>query len=358
MNTPFEIVIADRKIGRRHPVYIVAEMSANHNQEFNHAVDILYAAKEVGADAVKLQTYTADTITIKSDEPCFQIQGGTAWDGRTLYELYQEAYTPWEWQPNLKKIADKIGIDLFSSAFDATAVDFLEVMGVPVHKISSFELVDIPLIQKMAATRKPLIMSTGMANDEEIGEAVVAAQAAGARGIVLLKCTSAYPARPEEMNLRAIPYLEKTYGVPVGLSDHTLGIAVPVAAVALGACLIEKHFILSRESGGADSHFSLEPDEFREMVQAVRTVEKAVGAVRSTLAVREETMRMFRRSLFVVKDVKAGEVLTEDCVRSIRPGAGLAPKYLPQVIGCKATRDLTRGMPLDWDMFKKQGEIE
>jgi pseudaminic acid synthase len=237
--------IRGRDIGLGKRVYIIAELSANHNQDFEQSVALIHAAKEAGADAVKLQTYTPDTLTIPSDREYFRIGGGTLWDGRTLYDLYHEAYMPWEWQPKLKKIADEIGIDLFSTAFDATAVDFLEEMGVPVHKVASFEIVDIPLIEKMARTGKPLIISTGMATLGEIEEAVQVARRAGATQIALLKCTSAYPALPEEMNLRTIPHLAEAFGVPVGLSDHTLGIAVPVAAVALGACIVEKHFTLS-----------------------------------------------------------------------------------------------------------------
>lgn len=342
--------IKGRRIGSDCPVYIVAEMSANHNQSFDQAVRILYAAKEAGADAVKLQTYTPDTITIPSDREYFRIGGGTLWDSRTLYNLYQEAYMPWEWQPKLKEIADEIGLDLFSTAFDPSAVDFLEQMGVPVHKVSSFEIVDIPLIEKMAGTGKPLIISTGMATLGEIEEAMEAARRAGAEQIALLKCTSAYPAPPEEMNLRTIPHMSQAFGVPVGLSDHTLGIAVPVAAVALGACIVEKHFTLSRDIPGPDSAFSLEPQEFKTMVEAIRTVEKALGKVHYGVSEREAKSRVFRRSLFVVKDVKAGEVFTEENVRSIRPGHGLSPKHLKEVIGRKASRNIDQGTPFSWEL--------
>jgi N-acetylneuraminate synthase len=258
---------------------------------------------------------------------------------------------PWEWQPKLKKIADEIGIVLFSTAFDPTAVDFLEEMGVPVHKVASFEIVDIPLIEKMARTGKPLIISTGMATLGEIEEAVQAARRAGATQIALLKCTSAYPAPPEEMNLRTIPHLAEAFGVPVGLSDHTLGIAVPVAAVALGACIVEKHFTLSRDIPGPDSAFSLEPQEFKAMVEAIRTVEKALGTVYYGVSEQEARSRAFRRSLFVVRDMKAGEVFTEENVRSIRPGYGLPPKYLQDVLGHLASRDIERGTPLSWDLL-------
>jgi N-acetylneuraminate synthase len=345
------IEINGRRVGYGYPVYIVAELSANHNQNFEQAVALIHAAKEAGADAVKLQTYTPDTLTIPSEKEYFRIGGGTLWDGRTLYDLYSEAYMPWEWQPKLKEIADEIGIDLFSTAFDPTAVDFLEQMGVPVHKVASFEIVDIPLIEKMARTGKPMIISTGMATLGEIEEAVQAARRAGATQIALLKCTSAYPAPPEEMNLRTIPHLAEAFGVPVGLSDHTLGIAVPVAAVALGACIVEKHFTLSRDIAGPDSAFSLEPHEFKAMVEAIRTVEKALGKVHYGITEQEAKSRVFRRSLWVVKDMKAGEMFTEENVRSIRPGYGLHPRHLNDVLGRRAVRDIKRGTPLSWELI-------
>ena len=345
------IQIGNRQIGPGCPVYAVAEMSANHNQDFDQAVKILHAAKEAGADAVKLQTYTPDTMTIRSDKEYFRIGKGTLWEGKTLYQLYKEAYTPWEWQLKLKEIADEIGIDLFSTAFDPTAVDFLEEMGVPVHKVASFEIVDIPLIKKMASTGKPLIISTGMATLSEIEEAVQAARKAGTTEIALLKCTSAYPAPPEEINLRTIPHLAEAFGVPVGLSDHTLGIAVPVAAVALGACIVEKHFTLSRDIPGPDSAFSLEPQEFKAMVEAIRVAEKALGKVSYEVGEREAASRVFRRSLFVVKDMKAGEVFTHENVRSIRPGYGLPPKFLKEVLGRRAACDIKAGTPLEWRMI-------
>ena len=348
---PF-IEIGEKKVGPEQRVYIVAEMSANHNQDFDQAVELLKAAKEAGADAVKLQTYTPDTLTIRSDKEYFRIGKGTLWEGKTLYELYSEAYMPWEWQPKLKKIADEIEIDLFSTAFDPTAVDFLEDMGVPVHKVASFEIVDIPLIEKMARTGKPLIISTGMAMLDEIEEVVQAARKAGATQIALLKCTSAYPAPPEEMNLRTIPHLTEAFHVPVGLSDHTLGIAVPVAAVALGACIVEKHFTLSRDIPGPDSAFSLEPHEFKTMVEAIRTAEKALGEVRYEVGEQEAKSRVFRRSLFVVKDMKAGEIFTEENLRSIRPGYGLHPKHLKDVLGRRAIQDIKKGTPLGWNLIE------
>jgi len=345
------ISIGRRRIGSGHPTYIVAELSANHCQQFDEAVKLIKAAKKAGADAVKLQTYTPDTLTIQSDAPELRISGGTPWDGKTLYELYSEAYMPWHWQPKLKKVADDLGIDLFSTPFDKTAVDFLGKMGVPAYKIASFEIVDIPLIEYVASMGKPIIMSTGMATLDEIDEAVSAARKAGATQIALLKCTSAYPALPEEMNLRTIPHLAKKFGVPVGLSDHTLGIAVPVAAVALGACIIEKHFTLSRSVPSPDSAFSLEPDEFRAMVKAIRTAGKALGQVRYEISEQEEKSRVFRRSLFVVKDMQAGEVFTQENVRSIRPGYGLPPKHLAGVLGRQALCNIYRGTPLKWELI-------
>ncbi len=347
---PKTFSIANRPIGPGHPTYIIAELSANHNQDFDQAVKILEAARNAGADAVKIQTYTADTITMRSDREEFQVKGGTLWDGRTLHDLYQEAFTPWEWQPKLKAIADGWNLPLFSSAFDSTAVDFLEAMHVPAHKIASPELVDIPLIQKMARTGKPLIMSTGMATIEEIEEALTAARAAGAQQIALLKCTSAYPAAPAEMNLRTIPEMARRFDVPVGLSDHTMGIEVPVAAVALGACILEKHLTLARDLKGPDSEFSLDPTEFRNLVQAVRNAEQSLGAIHFGVSGREEATRRFRRSLFVVADIKRGETFTPETVRSIRPAQGLHPRHLPEVLGRRAARDLTSGTPLAWEM--------
>jgi pseudaminic acid synthase len=346
------------QIGKRHvapgaPIYIVAELSANHNQSFDQAVKIIKAAKEAGADAIKLQTYTPDTITIRCDREEFRIGGGTLWDGRNLYELYGEAYTPWEWHPRLKQVANDLGMDLFSTPFDASAVDFLEEMDVPAYKVASFELVDIQLIEKMASTGKPLIMSTGMATIEEIDEAVQAARAAGATQIALLKCTSAYPASPDDMNLRTILELARRFDVPVGLSDHTMGIAVPVTAVALGACVIEKHLTLSRALPGPDSAFSLEPQEFKAMVDAVRISEQALGKVHFGASPQELKSRIFRRSLFVVQDLKQGQPFSDNNVHSIRPGHGLHTRHLREVLGKHATRDIERGTPLSWDLVAK-----
>jgi pseudaminic acid synthase len=346
------IKIGKRTIGTAHPVYIIAEVSANHHQNFDEALKIIRAAKEGGADAVKLQTYTADTMTIASDRPEFRIEG-TIWHGRNLHELYGEAYTPWEWQPRLKDAANDLGLDLFSTPFDETAVDFLERMKVPAYKLASFEVVDIPLIQKIVRTGKPLIMSTGMATLEEIDEAVGAARMAGAEQIALLKCTSAYPASPEEMNLRTIPEIARRFELPVGLSDHSMSPAVPVTAVALGASIIEKHLTLSRSQPGPDSAFSLEPQEFKAMVGAVRTAEKALGTVHFGADGNEAGSRVFRRSLFVVKDVERGEAFTAQNVRSIRPGHGLHTRHLPEVLGRHAVHDIERGTPLSWDLVDR-----
>ena len=347
---PGVITINGRSIGDGYPSYIVAEMSANHNQDYEQAVQLLHAAKDSGADAVKLQTYTADTLTIDCDNKYFQIHG-TLWDGRNLHDLYGEAYTPWEWHPKLKEEADRLGIDLFSSAFDTTAVTFLENMGVPAHKVASFEIVDLPLLRRIASTGKPIIMSTGMANMSEIYEAVQTIQDGGGEQLAILKCNSGYPAKPNEMNIRTIPHLAEAFAVPVGLSDHTLGIETAVAAVALGACIIEKHFTLSRSVPGPDSAFSLEPNELKSMVDSIRTVEAALGKIHYGTSESETKSRGFRRSLFIVQDVKMGEVFTDSNVRSIRPGDGLHTRYLPEIIGRRAVRNITRGTPLSWDLI-------
>jgi pseudaminic acid synthase len=347
----YDIAIGNRNVGHGNPVYIIAELSANHNQDFDQAVQLIKAAKEAGADAIKLQTYTPDTITIDCDNEYFRIRKGSIWEGKNLCELYREAYTPWKWQPKLKEIANGLGMDLFSSPFDKTAVDFLEKIDVPAYKIASFELVDIPLIQYVAATGKPILMSTGMATLAEIDEAVITAKKAGCKEIALLKCTSAYPAKPEEMNLRTIPHMAEAFGLPVGLSDHTLGIAVPIAAVALGACIVEKHFTLSRAVPGPDSSFSLEPQEFKAMVDAIRTTEKAFGKISYEVTEHEAASRIFRRSLFVVKDMKAGDVFTENNLRCIRPGYGLHTRHLGDILGKRASIDIEKGTPLERPMI-------
>lgn len=327
----------------------MAEVSANHNHSFDQAVAILKTAKTAGADAVKLQTYRPDTITIDCDNEYFQIKG-TIWNGRNLYELYAEAYTPWEWQPKLKEIAEELGLDFFSTPFDDTAVDFLEDMQVPAYKVASFENGDLLLLSKILRTGKPIIMSTGMATLAEIDEAVRTTRHTPGSQLALLKCTSAYPARPEEMNLSTIPHLEEAFDVPVGLSDHTLGVAIPAAAVTLGACIIEKHLTLSRSTPGPDSAFSLEPDEFKAMVESVRITEKALGRVQYGTVQGEAASRGFRRSLFIVKDIQAGEKFSAVNVRSIRPGHGLHTRYYHNIIGRCASRDVKRGTPLSWDL--------
>jgi pseudaminic acid synthase len=332
-------------------LYIIAELSANHNGSLERATASIRAVAETGADAVKLQTYTADTLTIDCDNEYFKIGGGTLWDGRTLYDLYKEAYTPWEWHAELQEVAQACGLEFFSTPFDDTAVDFLEELNVPMHKVASFELVDIPLLKKIGSTKKPVIMSTGMATEEEIQEALDALRLTGCPEVTLLKCTSAYPAKPEDANLNTLSDMATKFGCKVGLSDHTLGIAVPVAAVALGARVIEKHFTLSRADGGADSGFSLEPAEFKAMVEAVRITEKALGEVRYGGSAGDERSKVFRRSLFVVKNIKAGEIFTPENVRSIRPGQGLPPKFYEAILGKISATDIARGTPLAWDQI-------
>lgn len=347
-----EIKIGKRNIGNDNPVFIIAELSANHLQNFDLAVDTIKAIKESGADAIKLQTYTPDTITIDSDNEYFQIKQDTLWDGKTLYELYKEAYTPWEWQPKLKELAEELGLIVFSSPFDRTAVDFLEEMNVPAYKVASFEITDIPLIEYIASKGKPVIISTGISTLSDIEEAVNACKRMGNHQISLLKCTSAYPAPFKEMNLRTIPNLKDTFKAVVGISDHTLGISVPIASVALGAKIIEKHFILDRNMGGPDAAFSLEPEDFRSMVKAVKEVESALGEVSYELTEKIKKSREFSRSLFIVEDVKAGDKLTPENVRSVRPGFGLHPRYLDRILGRKAKKDIKKGTPLDWDLVE------
>jgi pseudaminic acid synthase len=341
------ITVAGRTIGPGHPCYIIAEMSANHGHSFEKALEVVRAAKEAGVDAIKLQTYTPDTLTIDCRRPEFMVGKGTLWEGKNLHDLYAEAYTPWEWQPELKKEAERLGMHCFSTPFDDTAVDFLERMEVPAHKVASFELVDTELLRKVALTGKPVIMSTGMATFEEISEAVQNLRTSGCTQLALLKCTSAYPSMPEDMNLRTIPHLAESFDVPVGLSDHTMGTDVPVAAVALGACIIEKHLTLRRSDGGPDGAFSLEPEEFRAMVEAVRTAEKALGRVVYDMTDKEKASRVFRRSLFVVKDMKAGDTFSRENVRSIRPGYGLPVRDLSRVLGRRTPVDVERGTPLN-----------
>lgn len=331
------------------PVFIVAEVSANHGRSFNRAVALIRKAKQCGADAVKFQAYTPDTLTINADNRYFRIKH-PKWGGQTLYELYKKAYTPWSWFKNLKSIADDLGIVFFSTVFDKAAVDLLEEINAPIHKISSFELVDLSLIDYAARTGKPLILSTGMADIGEIHEAVATARDAGAKEITLLKCVSSYPARPEEMNLKTITHMTELFQCPVGLSDHGLGIGVSVSAVAMGACAIEKHFTLSREIKTPDAFFSIEPRELKELVENIRIVQRAKGEVRYGLTDGERKSRAFRRSLFVVKDVSKGDTLTQENVRSIRPANGLSPKYLGLVLGRTAGKNIKKGTPLRWDL--------
>ncbi|MEH6835066.1 MULTISPECIES: pseudaminic acid synthase [Falsihalocynthiibacter] len=342
--------IAGRSIGTEHSPYIIAELSGNHNGDLDRALALVDAAATTGADAVKLQTYTADTITIDVDRPEFRISGGL-WDGRSLHELYQEASTPWDWHEALFARAKSYNLHCFSSPFDPTAVDFLAGFNVPAYKIASFELVDTPLIRKVATQGKPMIMSTGVANYAEIEDALGAAREGGATEICLLHCISAYPAKPEEMRLGTIEALAKAFGVTVGLSDHTLGSAVAVASIARGATVIEKHMTLARADGGPDADFSLEPDEFTQLVADCRMAHAALGEPRFDRAGVGGTNATFRRSLYIVEDVAEGAVLTDENLRSIRPGLGLAPKHLPSALGKTANRTLKRGEPLAWDMF-------
>lgn len=346
---PGVIAIGGRPTGEGFPVYVVAEVSANHNQKYDRAAAIVEAAAKAGADAVKLQTYTPDTLTIDCDNQYFRLGGDSPWAGKTLYELYGEAFTPWEWQPRLKKLAEDLGIQCFSTPFDETAVDFLEKMDVPAYKIASFELTDMPLLRKAASAGKPVIASTGTATLEEIDEAVETLEASGAGGVALLKCTSAYPARPEEMNLRAIPFLMERYRLPVGLSDHSLGDGVACAAVAAGACIVEKHITLSRADGGPDSGFSMEAHEFAEMVKKIRDTERVMGSVTFHGEMGEKSNRVLRRSIFVVEDIHAGEPFTRANIRIIRPGHGLAPRHFDEILGRRAACDIARGTPLTWN---------
>lgn len=342
--------IANRKIGKGCKPYIIAEMSGNHNGDINRAIELLRAAKESGADAVKLQTYTADTITINHDSEEFMIRGGL-WDGAKLYDLYEQAHTPWDWHKTLFEEAKNLGITIFSSPFDPTAVDFLESLNAPAYKIASFELIDLPLIRKVASTGKPMIMSTGNANLGEIEEAVAAARGAGAKDIVILHCTSGYPTPASQANISTMAVMREAFGVEVGLSDHTMDIGVSVAAVALGACVIEKHFTLSRADGGVDSAFSLEKEELKSLVENCEMAFEAVGKPNFISTEAELQTKCHRRSLYVVKDIKEGEIFTSEHVRSIRPGNGILPKYLDDVLGKKAKKDITFGTPLNFNMF-------
>lgn len=346
-----EFKIGSTMVGENHPCFCVAEMSGNHLKDYDRAVEIIHAAKEAGADAIKLQTYTADSLSVDSDRECFVNHGGL-WDGMTEYQLYQEASTPWEWQPKLKEIAEGIGLECFSSPFDFAAVDFMRECDMPAYKIASYEINDIPLIRKAAGTHRPIILATGVAHVEDIERALDVCREEGNDEVMLLKCVSAYPTPYEEINLRMIPTLAKTYGCAVGLSDHSMGSVVPVAAAALGIKMVEKHLTLRRSDGGPDGAFSMEPEEFKEMVTNIRIVEKALGVSEYKLTEKQEKERRGSRSLFVVKDIKAGEMLTPDNVRSIRPHDGLHTMYYEEVLGKTAVCDVEMGTPLRWEMIK------
>ena len=324
-------------------VYIVAELSANHGHKLENALASVHAAKAAGADAIKIQTYTADTITLDCDKPDFQVNSGTMWDGVTLHQLYEQAYTPWEWHKAIFDEAKRVGIDCFSTPFDKTAVDFLEELGNPIYKIASFEITDIPLIEYAASKHKPIVISTGIATPDDIQLALDACKRVGNEDVTLLHCVSAYPAPMELVNLRTMMDMATRYGVRVGLSDHTMGADVAIAAVALGATMVEKHFILDRAIGGLDAAFSMQQDEFASMVQSIRNVEKALGMVAYKTDPAAIKGREFSRSLYVAEDMKAGDVITEKNVRSVRPGYGLAPKYLPELLGKRVNRDLKKG---------------
>lgn len=343
--------IGSRDVEQGGRPYLIAEMSGNHNHSLDRALEIVDAAAAAGADAIKLQTYTAETMTLNLSTPDFVISDPKSlWDGQQLYDLYDQAHTPWGWHKPIMARAAQHNMHCFSSPFDATAVDFLESLDVPAYKIASFEMVDLPLIQRVAKTKKPMIISTGMANVSEIGEAVAAAKDAGAQDIVLLKCTSTYPSTPENSNLRTIPNFRDTFGCDVGLSDHTMGCGVAVASVALGACVIEKHFTLARADGGVDSAFSMEPHEFRMMREECDRAWQAMGDITYGVSA-EEGSRQFRRSLYIAVDVRAGEILTEEHVRAIRPGFGLPPKFRDNFVGKRVHRNLTAGTRVTWDIL-------
>lgn len=348
MSAPF-IEIAGRKIGPEHSPYVICELSGNHNGSLERCLAMVDAAADTGCDAIKIQTYTADTITLDVDRPEFKIHGGL-WDGRTLYELYEEAHTPFEWHAAIFERAKQRGVTIFSSPFDETAVDLLDSLGAPAFKIASFEAVDLPLIKYAAAKGKPLIISTGMANLQEMQTALDTAREAGAPGVLLLHCVSSYPATFGDANVRTVPDMAARFGCPIGLSDHTPGTAASVAAVSLGACVIEKHFTLARADGGPDAAFSLEPIEFKALVDDTKNAWAALGAAHYDVLGSEQGSLLFRRSLYVTADIKAGETLSRANIRSVRPGNGLPPGELDNVLGKTATRDIARGEPLDWSM--------
>lgn len=345
-----EITVKNRKIGANNAPFIIAEMSGNHNQSLDRALEIVEAAAKSGAHALKIQTYTADTMTIDIAENEFFIgDADSLWQGQSLYKLYQQAYTPWEWHKPIFDRANELGMIAFSTPFDATAVDFLEELNVPLYKIASFENTDIPLIRKVAATGKPMIISTGMATKEELQESVTAAREAGCKELILLKCTSTYPASPENSNISTIPDMRQIFGTQIGLSDHTHGIGVAVASVAFGATVIEKHFTLKRSDGGVDSAFSIEPDELKSLVVETERAWQSLGKIHyGTSSANENKNKVFRRSLYVVEDMKAGDKFTDANIRAIRPGLGLAPKYYDEIIGKTAANDLPKGKALSF----------
>jgi pseudaminic acid synthase len=346
------ITLDGKAIGIGQPPYVVAEMSGNHNHSLERALEIVEAAAAAGASAIKLQTYTADTMTLDVDRGAFRIEDpASLWAGRTLYELYQQAYTPWEWHGPIFERARQLGLTAFSSPFDATAVDFLESLAAPAYKIASFENTDLPLIRRVAATGKPVIISVGMATRAEVDEAVQAARGAGCRDLILLKCTSAYPSEPESANLRTIAELRRLFGVEAGLSDHTMGIGVSVAAVALGATCIEKHFTLRRADGGVDSAFSMEPAELRQLVEECGRAARAVGDVTFGASEKERQSLLHRRSLYIVADMEPGEAFTAQNLRAIRPGDGLAPKHYEALVGRTVGRRIAKGTPASWDLL-------
>ncbi len=346
------INISGKLFGEKHPPFIVAEMSGNHNQSLERALQIVEAAAQAGAHAIKLQTYTADTMTLDLNQGDFFIEDkASLWQGRSLYDLYKEAYTPWEWHEPIFQRCRELGIVAFSTPFDESAVDFLETLHVPCYKIASFELTDLPLIRKVAATGKPMVISTGMASVAEIYETVRVAREAGCEDLVLLKCTSSYPASPEDSNLLTIPHMQKLFNCPIGLSDHTMGIGTAVAAIALGACFIEKHFTLSRADGGVDSAFSMEPEEMRQLVIETERAWQALGQISYSPGEQESKSLKFRRSLYIAQDMAAGEVLTPENLRIVRPGYGLEPKYYDVVLGKRVNRAVKKGTPLSWDLI-------
>ncbi len=360
-----EFTLGRHKIGGDNPAYVIAELSANHNQSYGKAVEIIHAAKKVGVHGIKVQTYTPDTITLNSRKAPFIVKGGTPWDGRSLHDLYGDAYTPWEWQPDLQKIANDFGLDFFSSPFDVTAVDFLENMDVPFYKIASFECVHTPLIKKIAQTGKPVILSTGMATYEEIEHAVKTLRDNGTNDIVLLKCTSAYPAKLEMANLATIKDMAEKFEVVCGVSDHTIGIDVPVGAVSMGAHVIEKHFVMDRDDGGVDSVFSSEPQEFEQFMNAVKAFENGddvgfdkavIGDVSYGPKGSEKDMVNFRPSLWVSKPVQKGDIFSEDNIRCVRPGHGLPGRFMDVILGQPAQMDIDEATPVSWDMVETKSK--